>query len=217
MVINFVAERIAGSRKREVVETAAAFSNKPRSISEEEKKKEAELIRFEKLARKYERISNLNRFKERQIIRTIKKGRKRYLEKKQQLIYAKLEAEAKDNEIRQNILGKINAKADNANKNRSEIIEKRLNIFEEERSRTIEVKKNLHIQKVKSQNNRKRLINQMERRDYQVKHIKQQRSRIEAIKEQITEKMRQNRIVKINNPYEVFEWRRMATANSKKN
>jgi hypothetical protein len=217
LVFNFLAERIADSRRREVVETAAAFSNKPRSTSEEEKRREAKLIKFEKLAKKYERISNLHRFKERQASRAIKEGRKKYLEKQQELTNARLTAQAKDSEIRQNILEKINKKADNASKNRSEIIEKRLNTFEEERSKTIEVRKNLHTQKQKSDNNRKKLINQMERKNHQVKHIKQQRSRIEVIKKQVAEKMRQNKIVKIDNPYEVFERRRIATASAKRN
>eukprot|EP00826_Nyctotherus_ovalis_P018036 TRINITY_DN1535_c0_g4_i1.p1 TRINITY_DN1535_c0_g4~~TRINITY_DN1535_c0_g4_i1.p1 ORF type:complete len:208 (-),score=72.12 TRINITY_DN1535_c0_g4_i1:51-674(-) len=196
---------------------AAYFSYKPKNILEDKRQQEIQEMRFDKLAKKYERIQRLHSFKEQQAARTIREERKKYLERQQRLTEARSRAEAKDREERENVLERINFKARNAARNKSGILEKRQDLLAEEQSKTIEVKKNLHSLKRIYDNNKRRLASRIERKARQVKHVKQQRSKIEAIREQVAEKIRQNKVIKIDNPYEVFEQRLLATSNSKRN
>lgn len=169
-----------------------------------------------KLSQKYEKITKIQCVKDMRRVKSVQKHRENYLDKMQKLAEARLRAEKEADNMRNTILNKIAKKEENAKKLKSEILERHMNTFVEQRNKEFEVEKNLSFIKEKREEEKKKLMKKAEDNDQRINIIKAQKKRLEALKFHVDEEIRKNKIIKVNNPYEIFEELNTISKKSKK-
>jgi hypothetical protein len=140
----------------------------------------------------------------RQRVNSVKKHREKYLGRLQEINETRLEVERQNNEMRERILEKIAIRNKSAEKVRLALFEKHKFFFIEERNKTLKFKRNLNNLKELNKQSRKRLLKKVEQQDQRLRMLKLQKRELEALRDRIGEEIRQHKIIRVDNLYELL-------------
>ena len=129
---------------------------------------------------------------------------------------ARIEANKQNEMERQELLQRIIEKEENAQKVKEKVLKQQREIFYMEQSKTMKVNQNKSLIRQMTANSMRNIIKDMEDKEQQAKILKLKKRRIESIKNRVADEIRQNKIIKVDNPYDIFEQRKIQTAQGKR-
>ena len=184
-----LAEIIAARTRQQTIATATNFSNKLKNPLEQERQNSIALDLFKTLFKKYARISDMQALKYKKHINSIRKGRKRYLQRQKKLSETRFLAEENDNKIRLGIFERITDKELCAKHIKFKEIEMQKRVFIEEHNRTIEVHKNHILLRKENEEYKRNLIERIQTKNQRTNDLMKKKNHIKTIIRNVTKEI----------------------------
>ncbi len=214
-----IAEKLAGRRKREIVELASQADKRLKNALERVREQQTQSlspVKMQRMLRKYERIAGMAQKKREEMHEKSRKHREECCTNLTRLADTRKHQEKVEEEWKTEVERKREDRERHAEVQKNVQLERMGEVREQRRQKMEEVKRNLSSIRCEEEAVRHEIRERERARDHQLELLRMQSRQLETVKDQVALQIRMHQAQRVDNPYVLVERRTATTEGGKR-